>query len=514
MIRVGVVGWAGVLLAVHAAVAVVGSPPGEAGRAEALPPPTVLRLPFSIESAVVVGGAEQLRGTEVGEATWRALIDAGLVGLDTLEAWDALARSLKLGPQAAFDRLLGRSATIVARGLGADRRAEWVLICEVADDTQRRLRESLRPAARSVGDASTALTVEGGRIELALGASAPRGAGVRTAPLILAPVASRPLFDEVRASLVSGGIPGEPLAGGEAPHVTGIWSHPPTSAWAEVRAVPTATGWSLVSRSYPHTIADADRSWTESAVRAWANLDDDAPALAWQSTAGGPDLPIPRHLRPLADDLLGALRFPPELADDLSTHRALRVARRDSSVSVSLLLRSAGGAGFASRLEEWVCALLDVEGAGALSPDEQAAGLARLSDRPGSAAERLFGAGHALRWFTFSSRDGSEWALVDARPFRGDAADRDGAMLRRRAERVALAQEDGAPRRRLVAAGQARPWELVQAIGVRDGPLVALRWIARVGVMVPASAAVPGPASVEAQWTIDLDLARLSPDSR
>lgn len=514
MIRVGGAGWAGVLLAVHAAGAVVGGPPDKTDRDEALPTPTVLRLPFSIESAVVVGGAEHLRGTEVGEATWRALIDAGLVGFDTLEAWDALARSLKMAPQVAFDRLLGRSATIVARGLGTDRRAEWVLICEVADDTQRRLRESLRPAARGVGDASTSLTVEGGRIELALGASAHRGAGVRTAPLILAPVASRTLFDQVRASLVSGGIPGEPLAGGEAPHVTAIWSHPPTSAWAEVRAVPAATGWSLVSRSYPHTIADAGRAWTESAVRAWASLDDDAPALAWQSIAGGPDVPIPERLRPLADDLLAALRVPPELVEGLCTHRAVRVAKRGSSVSVSLLLRSAGGSDFASRLEQWVRTLLDVEGNGPWSPDEQAAGLVRLSDHPGSAAERLFGAGHALRWFTFSSRDGSEWALVDARPFRGDLSDGDGVMLRSGARRVASAQEDGAPGRRLVAAGQARPWELVQAIGVRDGPLVALRWIARVGVMVPASAAVPGPASVEAQWTIDLDLARLSPDTR
>jgi hypothetical protein len=483
-------------------------------RAETEPLATVLRLPFSIESAAVVGGARQLRGTDVGMATWRALLDAELIGADTLDAWAALARSLRMEPEAAFDRLLGRSATVVARGHGPDQRTDWVLSCEIDDDTRRRMLDSLRPAARGVGDASNALTVEGGRIELAVGTSVNRGAGERTAPLILAPFASRPLFDEVRASLVSGGIPGEPLSGNESPHVTIIWSDQFTSAWAELRAVPTTTGWALVSRSYPHPSLREEWVWSEPAARAWMGLDDDPVALCWVSTAAGPDVPIPDRFRPLADDLIAALRIPSALIDRLATHQALRLTRQGSNISVSLLLRGEDGSRFPEIFERWVRSLLDTGRSEPLSPDEQAAGLALLSDHAGSAAERVFGPGHALRWFMLTAPDGSAWAFIDARPYRADAGDREGLSLRRRAAEVLAAQARSGPDRSIAALGQARPWELTQAMGVRDGPLVALRWIRRIEVTVPAGRVVHDRTSLEAHWTIDLDLSRLTPNAK
>lgn len=480
-------------------------------------PPAVLRLPFSIEGAAVIRGADEVRTTEVGIATWRALTDAGLVGADTLEAWAALASALKLSPESAFDRVLGRSTTVVVRGLAGDAPTRWALVCEITEDTRHRLLEALRPAARGLGDAAAVLTVEGGRIELALGASVDRGSGVRTAPLILASVSSRDLFDELRATLVSGGIPGEPLGGRDAPNITLIWGDQDTSAWAEVRAATTDSGWALVTRSYPHQTGDERGAhvWTDEAARLWFALDDSPADLAFLSSAAGPELPIPPSLRGIADDLVSALRAPPELTAGLTTLRAVRISRRGSGVWASLLLRGAPGPRFAIEFEGWVGRLLASGGRESIAPDEQVAGLAILGDHAGSTLERLFGLPSAARWFILPSKEpgGGAWALLDVRPFEADTADRAGKALRRRVAEVAAASSNPVDGRGLAVVGRARPRALAHTMRLEDGPLAALRWIDRVEVVVPArrGPAGPGPTSVEASWTIDLDLTRLAP---
>ncbi|MBM4107994.1 MAG: hypothetical protein FJ255_04175 [Phycisphaerae bacterium] len=485
--------------------------PGTGGQADL--PSTALRLPFSIETAMVIRNAAELRGMEVGDATWHALLDAGIVGDDTIGAWDTLAASLKLGPGAAFDRLLGRSCTIVARGLAGDGPPDWVIVCEIADDTRARLLQSLRPAARGIGDAATVLTIEGGQIDMALGASVDRGEGVPTAPLILAPASSRPLFDEVRASLVSGGIPGEPLAGGAGPHATLLWGEQGTGSWAEIRGVPTTTGWSLVTKSFPSR-GVATGAWSHAAVRLWTELDDDPAALAWMAGSSGPSPPMPSSLRRIADDLAAALLVPHDLVGPLCDASALRVARQGSSVSASLLLRGGSDPRFASTFDAWVRRLLDAGSPEPISPDEQAQGLATLEDHAGSTLERLFGRRHALRWMLVPSREPGRppWALIDVRPYRADAGDADGRHLRQRVIQIDAEQVADPGVRRLAAAGSARPWDLAQAMGMRDSPLAGLRWIDRVAVVVPAPGAPAGaPTSIEAQWVVDLDLRALAP---
>lgn len=472
----------------------------------------VLRLPFSVEAAAVIGEGAELRATDVGAATWRLLLDAGLVDARAVDAWSALADSLRVTPADAFDNLLGRSATVVARGLGGHQPADWVLVCEISEATQRRLRDALRPAARALADASTILTVEGGRIELAFGASVDRGGGTRTAPLVIAPAESRGLFDKVRASLVSGGIPGQPIAGHDSPHVTFIWSDQGTSAWAEIRAVPTDEGWSLVSRSFPHAPPAAGTLWPDSAWRIWTSLDADPPVLAWASTLAGPDVPIPDRFRRLSDDLLAAVALPPDLFSHADL-RAVRLARRDKDLSASLLLRLPPGSRRLAAFDEFIRSLLSTGPAGQLSPDEQAQGLALGDDHPGCAVERLFGPGHALRWFTLERGD-SAWALADVRPFRADAADAEGAALRRRLVEVADDCDQPADPRRHAAAALVRPGPVLELISVRDGPLSALRWIDQVRVVVPPAAPAEAPTSVEARWTVRLDLTRLSPPAR
>lgn len=115
---------------------------------------------------------------------------------DLPRAWAALARTLGLEGPHAFDELLGRRAIFVQRYAKAQGKPpSWALIAAVSPETERLIRERLKPAPRLVQQGVRVLALEDGRFWLA-------SAAAKDSSMILLAASDAPaLFDEILPTL-------------------------------------------------------------------------------------------------------------------------------------------------------------------------------------------------------------------------------------------------------------------------------------------------------------------------
>jgi hypothetical protein len=136
--------WAACVCAALAAA--VGPLPGAGPEAPGTPAADAAVLPASLEAALVMHDAASARRSPAGRAAWAGLTQAGLLGPRTGGAWEELARALGVSGEEAFDALLGRSCTLLVRGMTGPGPSEWAMVCRVDEATRQRVVRSLSPA--------------------------------------------------------------------------------------------------------------------------------------------------------------------------------------------------------------------------------------------------------------------------------------------------------------------------------------------------------------------------------
>jgi hypothetical protein len=182
------------------------------------------KMPASADMVLVIDNAADLRGSPVGDATVRFLIEASGMA-QTREAWSTLAAQLGWSETETFDRLLGKRVVLVARGFGDADKARWALLSDIAIETDTRLKEKLEASQRAIDKGHQILTLEKGKYELTshrrrrsakelaapdVVSAAPEVSG-DDVTIVLGPAGRSELFDEMVGVLASGST--EMLAG-------------------------------------------------------------------------------------------------------------------------------------------------------------------------------------------------------------------------------------------------------------------------------------------------------------
>lgn len=158
-------GAAAMVLALVVMVRVVVGGEGAAG--------LVGRMPREVDGAVGVVGL----GAAVGELAEGkgGVVGPAVMGLmsgvrpATLGAWLAFAQEMGWTAEEAAERLIGRRAAVVWRGVREGRRAGWAVVTEISEETDRALRAKLRVSPRTIVRGRPVLAVEGGELLLASG---------------------------------------------------------------------------------------------------------------------------------------------------------------------------------------------------------------------------------------------------------------------------------------------------------------------------------------------------------
>ena len=181
------------------------------------------RLPQCADAVVVIESGASQRMSPAGRALGSFLGESGLIK-ETSSAWCSLAQSLRLSPEQAFDLTLGQRAIVVIDGLfeakadGAGRTARWALLSHVCPRTEMLIRESLRPAPRSIEQGRPILALENGAYELATSPACRRTTGDNGSMILLAPAKDSQLFDSL-LPVLNGGVQGPTLS------QCGSWEH-------------------------------------------------------------------------------------------------------------------------------------------------------------------------------------------------------------------------------------------------------------------------------------------------
>ncbi len=157
-------------------------------------------LPEGVQAVVTIRNAAAARVTPAGRALEAMLRESDRFA-EAGQAWRSLADSLRWSPGEAFDELLGRRVTIVARRLDPSDAGDWALIGEVSRAAEERLRLSLRPAPRAVVAGLTVLAVEDGAFELSISSRPAGDQEPAVSTFMLAPAGSSHLLEEIIALL-------------------------------------------------------------------------------------------------------------------------------------------------------------------------------------------------------------------------------------------------------------------------------------------------------------------------
>ena len=173
-----------------------------------LPEHALAALPQSVQLAVLLDNAAQLRTTEGGQKMWNVVSSTGFFS-QIEKAWPTFAKDLELSPQQAFDDLLGRRVIVASAATFQDT-SQWVLITHVSTTVEKSLRQRLRPAARGLVQGFPILSVGGGKYELATSTITTDDDSEKLSIIILSPGGSA-LFDDVLKSFGSGAAPDQAL---------------------------------------------------------------------------------------------------------------------------------------------------------------------------------------------------------------------------------------------------------------------------------------------------------------
>jgi hypothetical protein len=163
-------------------------------------------LPENFEAAVVISNAARQRQSSAGRSL-AALLAESEAFPETRQAWRGLSAVFDWPAERAFDELLGRKVTIVARGLSGSQ-PQWALITEVSTETERMLCARLKAAPRGTMAGMGVLALEDGKYELVIGraaaaASAEAEGRESTAAVLLGPGGDNPLMEELAPSLLT-----------------------------------------------------------------------------------------------------------------------------------------------------------------------------------------------------------------------------------------------------------------------------------------------------------------------
>lgn len=124
------------------------------------------RAPDASDLVIVIDNAAGLATTPAGRGALRVLEDVGLFS-GTSVAWAELAAALGMSPEAALEAMAGSRTMLVAANETAERPAAWALLTEVSAQTERLIRERLKPVPRQIVDGQPVLMLENGRFLLA-----------------------------------------------------------------------------------------------------------------------------------------------------------------------------------------------------------------------------------------------------------------------------------------------------------------------------------------------------------
>lgn len=147
------------------------------------------RLPAQAQGVIAISDVRAVQSTRAGQSLERFLVDIGSWDR-TRQAWDVLGKSLGYDNGQVIEHLAAGRVVLAASALDAPR-PMTALLAAVPLEVERRVRERLRPVPRTIDGSTPVLSLEGGTFEVAT--SVPAGAA--RADLLLAPDASRPLFD-------------------------------------------------------------------------------------------------------------------------------------------------------------------------------------------------------------------------------------------------------------------------------------------------------------------------------
>ncbi|TVQ59953.1 MAG: hypothetical protein EA379_09410 [Phycisphaerales bacterium] len=213
--------------------------------AAALPPAADAagEMPADIDVVVILDDLARLRTGAIGPA-FEAIAGESLAGSEFARAWTELAARMGMGEAAMFDALLGRRIVFVARGMhdGEDGAGiRWAIVSEISAPTERRLRERLDVAPRTIVGGRPVLSVERGRYELT---TQRRG---EVARVVLAPAGDRGLLDEI-SGIGRGRAAPQTLR--DAPQFDDLRALPPGDGLVYVRVPEPIGGWSVASLSH------------------------------------------------------------------------------------------------------------------------------------------------------------------------------------------------------------------------------------------------------------------------
>jgi hypothetical protein len=152
------------------------------------------RAPESCDLVVVIDDAASLASTAAGRGSLRVLEDVGLF-TGTSVAWAELASALGMTPDAALQAMAGSRTMLMATRETVERPTGWALLTEVSGQTERLIRERLKPVPRQIVDGQPVLMLENGRILLATRRGT-KGRGTEVvATVLIAPADATALFE-------------------------------------------------------------------------------------------------------------------------------------------------------------------------------------------------------------------------------------------------------------------------------------------------------------------------------
>lgn len=174
------------------------------------------RLPDSVDMVLVVDKAAELRLTPLGSGLAAALGAQGSLD-EVQEAWAALAKQLGYTEREALDNLLGRRLVIASRAVTGDpTQQRWAVMSDVSRETERRIKDRLEAAPRSIDAGHQILSIERGRFELTSHRARPDdpAASRDSVTLVMGPAGESEMFDEL-VGVLAGGT-SRPLAATDA----------------------------------------------------------------------------------------------------------------------------------------------------------------------------------------------------------------------------------------------------------------------------------------------------------
>ncbi len=423
-----------------------------------------LRLaPADADLVVVVRGAKELRASEAGRAVEGAV--RSLMGDGEMDrAWEMLAGRLGWTGAEAYDRLLGKCAMVVVRGVEGE--ARWALVSEVGHKTEAALRKRISMSPRTAMGDAVVLSVERGALELAL-SKGPDGARV-----VVAPQGERGLCREMVKRLGKGSA--RSMSSTEA--VARLGDAAERAAVVAVVRGSCETSWGALAarvdgdRLTAHVAAGAGNvgpvDWSDrsGAAGTWVSLREGALLAVVEQTRAmekvwclmGPTLLMTQHCEE-------GRRFGAALRGWMG----LGVYARDGGgldvgaiASVGALTESARwGDGFAGN----VFAAIGIEGQGFGGLEAEAERVVELGRSEALARTSAWLGKERARWSWRTGEDGAGWLAVGV-----------GERGYRRAVRAVEESELVEGEARVVSMGEGRPRELVEALGRAGIPLGAV----------------------------------------